>query len=60
MEGGDYYNNIMTYRDGEYMRLAFTQYFQNRIDDIQLADYLDVKPRVINTLENYFVRSVTE
>ena len=57
---GDYYNNIMTYRDGEYMRLAFTQYFQNRIDDIQLADYLDVKPRVISTLENYFVRSITE
>ena len=57
---GDYYNNIMTYRDGEYMRLAFTQYFQNRIDDIQLADYLDVKPKAISTLENYFVRSVTE
>lgn len=57
---GDYYNNIMTYRDGEYMRLAFTQYFQNRIDEIQLADYLDVKPRAISTLENYFVRSVAE
>jgi hypothetical protein len=34
--------------------LAFRQYYQNRIDDAQLAEYLDTKPRNIGVLEEYF------
>ena len=54
--GGDYYNNVITYLGRDYINFAFSQYYRNRIDDVQLAEYLDVKPRNISTLEEYFFR----
>jgi len=36
------------------MELAFRQYYQSKIDDEQLAEYLDTKPRNVSTLEEYF------
>ena len=35
-----------------------TQYHQNRIDETQLGEYLDMKPKNVGTLEEYFVRGV--
>ncbi|NOX81617.1 MAG: ImmA/IrrE family metallo-endopeptidase [Alphaproteobacteria bacterium] len=51
--GGDWYRNTIAYLGQEYIDLAFSQYHQNRIDESQLADYLDVKPKLLLTLEEY-------
>lgn len=53
--GGDFYRTRIAYLGREYLTLAFTQYHQNRITESQLADYLDVKPKHVGTLEEYFV-----
>jgi Zn-dependent peptidase ImmA (M78 family) len=55
--GGNWYRTQITYLGREYMELAFRQYYQNRIDDAQLAEYLDTKPRNVGTLEEYFAGS---
>jgi Zn-dependent peptidase ImmA (M78 family) len=52
--GGDFYNTKIAYLGREYIALAFQQYHQNRIDDEQLAEYLDTKPKNVGTLEEYF------
>jgi len=53
--GGNFYNTKIAYLGREYIGLALRQYHQNRIDENQLADYLDVKPKHVSTLEEYFV-----
>ena len=52
--GGNWYRTQITYLGRDYIELAFRQYYQNRIDDAQLAEYLDTKPRNIGVLEEYF------
>jgi Zn-dependent peptidase ImmA (M78 family)/transcriptional regulator with XRE-family HTH domain len=52
--GGNWYRTQITYLGREYIELAFRQYYQNRINDEQLAAYLDTKPRNVSTLEEYF------
>jgi hypothetical protein len=52
--GGDFYWNKISYLGRDYIALAFSQYYQNKIDDTQLAEYLDTKPRNIGALEEYF------
>jgi len=52
--GGNWYRTQITYLGREYVELAFRQYYQNRIDDEQLAEYLDTKSRNVSTLEEYF------
>ena len=54
--GGNPYWTKISYLGRDYIRLALSQYHQNRIDQVQLADFLDSKPRHIGTLEEYFVR----
>ena len=54
--GGDYYNNKISYLGMNYINLVFERYYQNRIDEDELADYLDVKPRNVTKLEEYFVQ----
>ncbi len=39
--GGDHYRTKIAYLGRDYIALAFSQYYQNRIDDYQLAEYLD-------------------
>lgn len=53
--GGDYYNNQIAYLGPRYLGLAFGQYYGNRIDAAQLADYLNVAPRNIASLEEKFL-----
>src|SRR5262249_41751990 len=45
--GGNWYRTQITYLGRDYISLALSQYHQNRIDDTQLAEYLDTKPRNI-------------
>ena len=57
--GGNPYWTKISYLGREYIELALSQYHQNRIDQIQLAEYLDFKPRYVGTLEEYFSRGET-
>lgn len=54
--GGSYYNNIIAYRGRDYINLAFSRFYQQRISDIQLAEYLDVPTRNLNALEEVFLK----
>jgi Zn-dependent peptidase ImmA (M78 family) len=54
--GGNPYWTKLAYLGRDYVRLALREYQSNRIDEHQLADYLDVKPRYVHTLESYFER----
>jgi Zn-dependent peptidase ImmA (M78 family) len=52
--GGNPYWSKLAYLGRDYVALAFSQYYQNRIDDYQLAEYLDTKPKNLGTLDEYF------
>lgn len=52
--GGNPYRTKVAYLGREYIGLAFRQFYQNRIDDLQLAQYLDTKPKNVGTLEEYY------
>jgi Zn-dependent peptidase ImmA (M78 family) len=54
--GGDYYWTKIAYLGRDYISLAFNQYYRNRINSEQLAEYLDTKPKNLGALEEYFVR----
>jgi len=54
--GGDYYWTKLSYLGREYVALALRQFHQNRIDETQLAEYLDTKPKNVGSLEEYFER----
>jgi Zn-dependent peptidase ImmA (M78 family) len=54
--GGNPYWSKLTYLGRDYVALAFSQYYQNKIDDTQLGEYLDMKPRNVGTLEEHFVK----
>ncbi|MGF1543516.1 MAG: ImmA/IrrE family metallo-endopeptidase [Parvularculaceae bacterium] len=54
--GGDPYRSKIAYLGDGYIDLAFSQFYRNRIDEIQLADYLDIKPKNVATLESYVTR----
>ena len=53
---GNYFNNVSAYLGKPYMTLAFTKYYQDRITDTQLADYLDVSHKSLDELEARFMR----
>ena len=54
--GGNPYWTKLAYLGREYVALALSQYYQNRIDEGQLADFLDMKPRHVGAREEYFSR----
>lgn len=54
--GGNFYWTKISHLGREYIQLALSQYHQNRISDEELAEYLDAKPRHVDTLEEYFSR----
>lgn len=55
--GGNKYYSWITYLGREYISLAFKRYYQNQISFEQLGEYLDIKPKNLDKLEDYFVRS---
>jgi Zn-dependent peptidase ImmA (M78 family)/transcriptional regulator with XRE-family HTH domain len=55
-KGGDYYWTKLSYLGRDYVSLAFDEYRRNRITETQLADYLDVKPKNLAGIEEYFER----
>jgi Zn-dependent peptidase ImmA (M78 family)/transcriptional regulator with XRE-family HTH domain len=54
--GGNTYWTKLAYLGRDYVKLALSQYHQNKISQTQLADYLDTKPRYVGTLEEYYAR----
>ena len=55
--GGNFYATLAAYLGNKYLELAFSQYYMNRIDEYQLADYLDVKLDGIPVLEGLMLKS---
>ena len=53
--GGNPYLTKIAYLGRDYIDLALSQYHQNKIDQNQLAEYLDTKPKYTNTLEEYYI-----
>jgi Zn-dependent peptidase ImmA (M78 family)/transcriptional regulator with XRE-family HTH domain len=51
---GNYYNSHFTYLGPRYIDLAFTRYYQRRFDEIQLAEYLNIKPKNLPKFEAKF------
>ncbi len=55
--GGDYYNSQISYLGSRYIDLALRRYNENRIDDAQLADYLNIAPKNLSKLAERFAAS---
>lgn len=49
--GGDYYNTQIAYLGDKYLEMAFNAYYRKTINDMQLADYLNVKMDNLPLLE---------
>jgi len=54
--GGDYYNTQISYLGPRYINLAFREYYRNRINDVQLAGYLNISPKNLTKFEERFAR----
>lgn len=52
--GGNFYNSRFAYLGPRYIDLAFTRYYQQRFDDLQLAEYLNLKPKNLQTFAEKF------
>lgn len=52
---GNYYNTFFAYVDKPYLELAFSSYFQNKIDARQLADYLNVSQKSLSKIEEKYL-----
>ena len=52
--GGNHYNTKFSYLGLNYVQLAFSNYYQERITASELADYLGIKERYLPKFEAYF------
>lgn len=50
---GDYYQTKLAYLGEDFTKLAFANYSSGRIDQVELADHLNMKSRGIEKLEKY-------
>lgn len=57
--GGNFYRTKIAYLGEEYISLALRRFYENRIDDEELADYLDVLPKNLERLEDAFFQAQT-
>ena len=55
--GGNYYRNQISYLGRRYIRWALQRYHQNRFDDLQLADYLNINPKNVTNFEDAYLSS---
>lgn len=53
-DSGNYYNSHRAYLGQRYIDLAFTKYYQQRFDQSQLAEYLNLKPKNLPTFAEKF------
>ena len=57
--GGDYYRTKIRYLGEEYIELAFQRFYEDRIDEDELANYLAMKPKNLEKLEDKLLESST-
>ncbi len=50
--GGNYYHNMKAYLGMRYIETVFSRFYQNKINRDQLADYLGVKPKSLDGMED--------
>ena len=55
--GGNYYNTTMSYLGREFLGMAMSEYFQNRITEAQLADHLGIPLKNLSGIEDRFVKA---
>jgi len=53
-KGGDYYLNQFTYLGKAYINLALDKYKQNKIDSVQVSDYLNIQPKLLEKFEDKY------
>ena len=58
--GGNYYYTKIAYLGEDYIQLAFRRFYEERIDEEELADYLAIKPKHIDKLEDVFYSGAHE
>ncbi len=58
--GGNYYINKLSYLGEKYVSLAFKRYYENLITEVELASYLDVKPKNLNKLEDTLLKKLND
>jgi Zn-dependent peptidase ImmA (M78 family) len=56
--GGDYYATQATYLGDKFLNLAFARYYEGHCSLEQLADYLNLKVRNVDGLEQFILRKV--
>ena len=57
--GGDYYSTKATYLGDKYLTKMFRQYYDHRISEVRLADYLGVRVSSLEGLEERMFTKVT-
>ena len=55
---GNFYNNQFAYLGLKYIDLAFSKYYKNQFDETQLAEYLNVKPRNLQSMEDRYINRI--
>jgi Zn-dependent peptidase ImmA (M78 family) len=53
--GGNYYATKIAYLGENYLSLAFSKYYKNKISIDQLAEYLDVRTNNVSNIEAHFL-----
>ncbi|MEQ9619986.1 MAG: ImmA/IrrE family metallo-endopeptidase [Deltaproteobacteria bacterium] len=53
-DGGDYYFTQIAYLGPHYINLVLKNYHQNKIDVVQLGEYLNIKPKYVSKFEDKF------
>jgi len=53
-DGGNYYYNQIAYLGHSYIDLALSKFYQNKIDSIQLSDYLNIQPKFLEKFEEKY------
>lgn len=56
--GGNHYNNQLAYLGREYIGLALRAYHQQRINEAQLAEHLNLPVKQVATLEERYLKGV--
>jgi len=54
--GGNYYYSQLAYLGSQYVKIVFNGYYKNRFDLIQLAEYLNIKPKNVSAFEETYTR----
>ena len=55
-DGGNYYYTQIAYLGNDYVNIALKQFYQNKFDEVKLADYLNIKPKNLEKFQDKFLR----